>query len=74
MNANWKPIETAPKDGSRILVWIPGEEMTRIARWDRMEFYTHPKPYWSIERGVSRTRRDRENPPSHWMPLPECPA
>jgi len=60
--SEWQPIETAPKDGTMILVCWAGSGMHPIvSRWLlRSMAWTHPfnKPV---------------NPPTHWMPLPEPP-
>ena len=50
----WKPIETAPKDGTRIIVWRPSAPDLRRVSGD----------YW--EKGTWwYSRRDEQ--PSHWM-------
>jgi hypothetical protein len=56
--SEWKPIETAPRDGARILVWPFGDNGTIKMIWsdDLLD-----KPYWLD--GVT-----------HWMPLPEPPS
>jgi hypothetical protein len=66
----WQPMETAPKDGTRILAWSPaaarhGHFGMKVARWRTAqddagyigwgEFNTE---FW---------------PPTHWMPLPQAP-
>jgi hypothetical protein len=59
---NWQPIETAPKDGTDILLWCPllGSEYMVIGR---------------IDNGIWVSSNDFEDvyDPSHWMPLPEPP-
>ena len=73
--AGWQPIETAPKDGSYLLLW---------------EQYSHPPfvGYWSGGRwSVSHEHVDAEGgwdganvvdalsmPITHWMPLPPAPG
>ncbi len=59
----WQPIETAPKDGRNIFIFIPQEFNTGIytAWWSR--------DHWcSID--SSWIGRDL---PTHWMPLPNPP-
>ena len=62
--SEWQPIETAPKDGTRVLVyssWVV--KATDIARW-----IGPPHNIW---------KRDREGDvvkATHWMPLPDPPA
>lgn len=69
----WQPIETAPKDGTRILIYQPdGQWKSRRDR--RLEYID--VAYW-------HTPGNPEHPgfwtggltyrPTHWMPLPEPP-
>lgn len=56
----WKPIETAPKDGSGVLAIIVGFEPT--VAW------------WSEPIGwVFFDEMQGEYYPTHWMELPELP-
>lgn len=68
------PIEDAPKDRTRILVWCEMFEppMWRIARWNDDRHAQRPKPYWERE-GVGYVTDMRRCPPSRWMPLPPPP-
>lgn len=60
--ATWQPIETAPKDGARLLVADPPNTGAYIAHyWDG----------WWIE-GRKRSDLYPSNP-AHWMSLPEPP-
>ena len=54
----WKPIETAPKDGQAILAWDENETW-EIAYRQRGKWRYGPKGY-SFN-------------PTHWMPLPDPP-
>jgi hypothetical protein len=56
----WQPIETAPKDGSIIIVAAPA---VGAARWSH---FREPAGYWEWFSG-GRCR------PTHWMPLPSPP-
>lgn len=61
----WRPIETAPKDGSYVLLFI--EKTTAqvfSGRWDN-----HPDCKCWVAGGYMR----RQTKPTHWMPLPETP-
>ena len=61
---DWQPIETAPKDGSDLLVNECGDVV--IARWSQ------PFSVWA---GPRDTYGEREVMyPTHWMPLPEPPS
>ncbi|WP_201838859.1 DUF551 domain-containing protein [Microvirga zambiensis] len=80
---NWQLIETAPKDGTRVLVYLPDGKQA-VAWWE-LEF----EPIlWDQSREDSKYRSAwtdgtmaswaceemRELNPTHWMPLPEPPA
>lgn len=59
---SWRPIETAPRDGTKVLVVYPvhGEEqMLLIAHQDELGWDTG---YWRFH-----------NAPTHWQPLPAPP-
>jgi hypothetical protein len=63
----WQPIETAPKDGTRVLVFEATYGMA-VAAWDS---------YWQwVERGADYATEVWGNgtiEPTHWMPLPQPP-
>ena len=73
--SEWQPIETAPKDGTRILIYQP-EGQWKSRRDRRLEYID--TAYW-------HTPGNPEHPgywcayvlcvyrPTHWMPLPEPP-
>jgi len=60
----WQPIETAPRDDRRILVWRPDEK-------DGHHFAHAGVDYWRLN-GWYLSRRYQQ--PTHWMPLPAPPA
>lgn len=33
----WQPIETAPKDGTKVLLWRSGYPMAPVGHWDSFE-------------------------------------
>jgi hypothetical protein len=69
MMMEWKPIETAPKDGTRILVF-DREYHGEIAA---CEFN---KEWGWVERGLDYATEVwgyGEMEPTHWMPLPQPP-
>lgn len=56
--SEWQPIETAPKEGALVLLWIEGGVEIGFwngKTWDDGNFY------------------DDIGTPTHWMPLPEPP-
>ena len=56
----WQPIETAPKDGTRVLVYDKADDEILVCYWyDKWELvYGGYVPDESV---------------THWMPLPEAP-
>ena len=67
----WKPISTAPKDGTKIDIWCFNGE-----RWTDA-FWHQGLGYWVMDWGGPRGERGTITPfgqPTHWMPIPERPA
>lgn len=68
----WRPIETAPKDGSHILAYrLPvGIRVTNntnpptVVHWFDYGFYT----------SVNELAPERPFEPTHWQPLPPPPS
>lgn len=62
--SNWRPIETAPKDGRYILLLKPAwyhAPRWFVARWQDTGLTAGWQHYYGPE-------------PTHWMPLPPPPA
>ncbi len=57
---NWQPIETAPKDGTEILL--------TDGHYKRTGWYAKRIGVWSMDAAVSLAM------PTHWAPLPAPPA
>lgn len=71
----WQPIETAPKDGEILLIWIGDVDFgyCRNGKWFVINngdylYGGHGRDYAC---GVHDSFVYR--PPTHWMPLPEAP-
>lgn len=58
---SWQPIETAPKDGTRLLLHYAPRRLTKVGKWDAGSCY------WSADQWL------HEKAPTHWMPLPAPP-
>ncbi len=58
VSRQWQPIETAPMDGTEVLIWEDG--LIRIAAYD-----TTGKCWWVFRQGQFY--------PTHWQPLPPAP-
>lgn len=76
----WKPIDTAPKDGTEIIALYDcgGVYGVRIMWFYTEQDYEKFNPigslednvgWWSIRSSVSSEKVN----PTHWMPLPEYP-
>lgn len=64
--SQWQPIETAPKDGTRILVYRKGAKRYPLVSVDSFESVKWPwPPCWY--------HSPSDEQPTHWMPLPEPP-
>lgn len=63
MNDNWQPIETAPKDGSQILLY---------GRVDSDRAFRHIG-FWSERWNDWLDMTMSFSVPTHWMPLPAPP-
>ena len=61
--SGWQPIETAPTDGTHILVFAPVDGVVS-------SYFKHG--CWQRMTTVYAAGRDG-NEPTHWMPLPDAP-
>ena len=84
----WQPINTAPKDGTEVLVFRMDCGCTAIAHvafyrseeaWDECplpdwESKEEYVGWWSyIRNSISQEKLDGVYTPTHWMPLPPDP-
>ncbi len=73
MNAvSWQPIETAPRDGTRVLLWWDGD-FAPVAHWEPDGWAYHMTMNWMADRGCVIADALLGYEPTHWMPLPEPP-
>ena len=66
----WQPIETAPKDGTRVLIAFQS-----IGQWVILSAYWNTREdVWTDDAVVSFGYEETaEYEPTHWMPLPKPP-
>ena len=55
----WRPVETAPKDGTTVLLGRFADEPKSAHGYIMVDWYRDGMTYW---------------PPTHWMPLPPAPV
>ena len=69
----WQSIDTAPKDGTNVLLYFSGLGWVR-GSWDSQIHHRKPIPYWTHDciqyMGVAHARA---NQPNWWKPLPPTP-
>lgn len=70
--SEWRPIETAPKDGTYILIWHLGIGSAVVGSWRKSNRnMTDSREKW---RPYCSGYDDQELLAAlHWMPLPEPP-
>jgi hypothetical protein len=70
MTTGWQPIETAPKDGTRILAVGP-ERTVVITLWGKV---SHVPIYGWLDQVAGDPEDTTYWHPTYWMPLPPPPA
>lgn len=63
---DWMPIETAPRDGTRVVLWGASESV--LAYW-----YGDSLGWQLVHTGAWAEDADVGIDPTHWRPLPEGP-
>ena len=61
----WQPIETAPRDGSSMLLCV--------GQWFTVGCWHRAGSFW-VTNGPTYSRYPVPEQPTHWMPRPEAPA
>lgn len=71
--SEWQPIDTAPHRGDYVLAWAKGWDCPQFLSWYEM----HPRakqPGWErIGEADGWWDLNKDNPPTHWLPLPATP-
>lgn len=81
LGEGWQPIETAPRDGTEIILgWdIASVWIIRSGWWedgfDPIEggYDEEDEGWWSYRHSVTQEKLDGYDNPTHWMPMPEPP-
>ena len=75
-NMEWQLIETAPKDGTTVLVWFKPHGAMSV-RWVNRDGDPDSKyAHWHVDDhkyGPHAVRGYMLDDATHWMPLPEAP-
>jgi len=77
---DWQPIETAPRDGTDVIVGFDRADtwIVHVAWWRTGEEYgctANDRGWWSYTLGsVTQEQLDEDRTPTHWMPLPDPPV
>jgi len=73
----WQKIDSAPKDETRLLLWLPKHDLAISGAWVYFDpelsegYMLYPGFYgWAIDEDVF-IMDDPDEEPSHWMLLPE---
>lgn len=67
--SQWRPIETAPKDGTKVLFWSKYFAQISIGFYREGHIWSGGNIYQP-----SAIPREWEDVASHWMPLPDPPG
>jgi hypothetical protein len=72
MMSEWQPIETAPKDGTTLILgWLQRDRVS--IGWFGPKLSTHGVNYGDDWGYGTEWDCKYSTPPTHWMPLPEPP-
>lgn len=69
---DWRPIETAPKDGTSVMLYFPTwRQPFQVGRYEIEETFLHGKLTMRSEhwRGGPYAIIGKDPEPSHWAPL-----
>ena len=77
MQVEWSPVDTAPKDGTAVLVFDRESETIVVARRDAVQDYrqyspTYGEKSWPWTEATGEEFETYEDV-THWMPLPPRP-
>lgn len=76
--SEWEPIETAPKDGTVIDVWLrdldelPGYRVPDVL-WHAGYWVMRKNLHFSVESFFETDTGEPRNKATHWMPKPSNP-
>lgn len=75
----WQPIETAPRDGSNVIVWDNESRLPAVASWHWFGDMELMQGCWEADKAIYYADYSKvydnldTRHVTHWMPLPEPP-
>lgn len=79
--SDWQPIETAPKDGTLVLLWEPNGMGRVTGRWEHEARFVNGilvvdsvLERWNVSNWILGFTAIPNPEPTYWMPLPEPPG
>lgn len=79
-DSEWRPIASAPRDGTEILLWVPLKRSSGgcrvVGKWATdFEGELCGRPYWEgWQDPMAADKICDETEASHWLPLPAPPT
>lgn len=73
----WRPIKTAPKDGTEVLLFFPANKSRaadqQVGAWQHERWASYALDYKSPYPSLQNQHEQFYLNPTHWQPLPEAP-
>lgn len=74
MSDEWRRMESAPRDGTKIDLWFPGTGRMTDWQWSTDQIWGKAGSWIGKHSCCKSISTYPNNSPSHWMPLPASPA
>ena len=81
--SDWQPIETAPMDGTAVILYSPDAVKNGFGKGRYIASFQHADPdgksaplklEWRVVLKDNTVSAEQVGGPTHWMPLPEPPT
>ena len=73
LTGGWQPIETAPKDGTKIDILLNSKSRIPEVYWGIFDGYQASIRMWIVGQGNPILKKGEVYKITHWMPIPEAP-
>jgi len=70
----WRPIETAPRDGSRVLLFEKYEDVPFVGYWWGNREWVADQTFYNTDGDACVIDIVSQQFVTHWMPLPAAPS